>query len=222
MQVYKGILTTKWGSYEAIITNDFKQFYLQVGKVLFEGSDFGSLELKSHNIYNSSDLNIFDLEVYKNGQQEYLELVNYILRFELPLNLIDTKLKEEFSVEAKCFYTQREGVDRTQISFSIHDELFEAAGDFLELVFDELQHAFKGRYRFKNCYGCLFADYSVYGQGVIGPMLCFKNQKQAYLKIVTKQEYLNLDEPDALQQELYCCEDFQSRDIVVGYRGTVK
>lgn len=222
MQVYKGILTTKFGRFEAIITNDFKQLYLQVGEVFFQGIDLGGFELNNGNTYKGCDLGVFELVVNKLGEQECKELVNYTLSFQLPLTLIDTKVKEEFSVGATCIYTQSEGVDCTQISFSIHDELFEAADDFLELVFDKLQYAFKGRYRFKNCYGCLFADYSVYGQGVIGPMLCFKNQKQAYLKIVTKQEYLNLDEPDALQQELYCCEDFQSRDIVGGYRGTVK
>ena len=45
--------------------------------------------------------------------------------------------------------------------------------------------------KFKNCYGCMYGDYSVYGQSGFGSMLCYVNQKDEYIKVRTKEDYLS-------------------------------
>ena len=48
-----------------------------------------------------------------------------------------------------------------------------------------------GTDKFKNCYGCMYGDYSVYGQSGFGSMLCYVNQKDEYIKVRTKEDYLS-------------------------------
>ena len=91
----------------------------------------------------------------------------------------------------------------------------------MEIILDQIQKQFKGNYHFKNCYGCLYGDYSVFGQGLMSSILCFKNQKEAYLQVDTKDEYMELDIHDSQQQEIFCCDAYEIRDRNVGYRGTV-
>jgi hypothetical protein len=75
-------------------------------------------------------------------------------------------------------------------------------------------------YKLKCCYGCAFADYSVYGQGFFGTMLCFKNIKEEYLKVQNKDEYMDImDNNDRRVQETFLCNEFKERETGTGYRG---
>jgi hypothetical protein len=89
----------------------------------------------------------------------------------------------------------------------------------IEGAFDVLREQLGDRYKFKNCYGCLYGDYSVYGSGAFGSMLCYVNQKNEYKKVKTKDEYMNLTNDFAIVQEIYCCDKFETRKAGTGYRG---
>ena len=72
---------------------------------------------------------------------------------------------------------------------------------------------------FYNCFGCRFSDYSYLGSPEFGAMLCFKNQKDKYVKVKTKDEYMDLDREDRVTQEIFVCNEYEIRGNVVGYRG---
>ena len=84
---------------------------------------------------------------------------------------------------------------------------------------NEIIKQIKERYHIKNCYGCLYSDYSVYGNGSFGDMACFLVQKEKYIQTRGKLEYIGLEPDFDVVQEIYCCDAFKMRQEGVGYRG---
>lgn len=219
MPTYLGIFTNKTGSYNVEVINDFDEFYMQIGAFKFSGSDLDSFELDNTNEFTEQELIDFGVVIHR---QNYNELKNYQLSLKIPQILIDMSSKKEIEVTMDVQLELKDNFEQATVSFQIDDEHYEGKHDFMELIFDEIQRQFNGKYRFKNCYGCLYADYSVYGQGLMSSVLCFKNQKEAYLQVQNKNEYMmNLELHDSQQQEIYYCDEYEIRDKSVGYRGTV-
>lgn len=76
------------------------------------------------------------------------------------------------------------------------------------------------RVSIKSCFTCQYADYSVYGSGPFGCMLCFRNHKAAYDRVETKDDYLEFhDDYDRIVQETWLCPDYAPRRSSAGYRG---
>lgn len=219
--VYQGVFTNKSGCYTVEVSNDFKVFEMVIGDFRFRGIDLDSFELVNVSDFSEEELLDFDFFKGKDGEGVCLELVNYELELKLPFVLIDMESMLEFDVLMDFRFVLGELNQKVSLSVCISDVIFEAHNGFMELALDDLQGQFKGGYRFKNCYGCLFGDYSVYGQGLMGPVLCFKNQRDAYLMVSDKNEYMGLGVCDSMQQEFFCCSEYEIRDSVVGYRGTV-
>ena len=109
--------------------------------------------------------------------------------------------------------------ENVRLSLSIRQFEFEGTGDFFEIAFDEIQKKFDNKYCFKNCYGCMFGDYSVYGQSSFGTMLCFVTQKEKYKQVSNKQEYMELTNDHKQVQEIFCCDEYEIRKTGAGYRG---
>lgn len=73
---------------------------------------------------------------------------------------------------------------------------------------------------FKACINCMYSDYSPYGHGLFGWMMCFRNLKAEYRKVTTKREFWAVhDKYDRLVQETYLCPEFERRVPRTGYRG---
>ena len=72
----------------------------------------------------------------------------------------------------------------------------------------------------KACINCLYSDYSPYGHGLFGGMMCFRNLKAEYLKVTIKDEFWSVHgRQDRLVQETYLCPEFERRRPGTGYRG---
>jgi hypothetical protein len=72
----------------------------------------------------------------------------------------------------------------------------------------------------KACINCMYSDYSPYGHGLFGCMMCFRNLKSEYVKITTKVEFWSVhDRYDRTVQETYLCPEFERRALGIGYRG---
>lgn len=70
------------------------------------------------------------------------------------------------------------------------------------------------------CINCLYSDYSPYGHGLFGQMMCFRNLKAEYLQVTTKEEFWSVhDRHDRFVQETYLCPEFERRIPGTGYRG---
>lgn len=57
----------------------------------------------------------------------------------------------------------------------------------------------------KACINCLYSDYSPYGHGLFGCMMCFRNIKSEYVKVTTKEEFWSVhDRPDRMSRKPIC------------------
>lgn len=72
----------------------------------------------------------------------------------------------------------------------------------------------------KACINCLYSDYSPFGHGLFGCMMCFRNLKSEYLRVTTKTEFWSVHgREDRFVQETYLCSEFKRRIPGTGYRG---
>lgn len=112
------------------------------------------------------------------------------------------------------------GIEKEEIfiSFELDGVSYLSKGDYFEDIFLEFEKQFKNNYYFKNCFGCLFSDYNVYGQNSFGTLMCYIDNKEAYLNASSKAEYGNLTDYKYVQ-ETSLCNKFQKRIKDTGYRG---
>lgn len=94
------------------------------------------------------------------------------------------------------------------IRFDFQGQTYQASGGFYEDVLLELQRQLGQGFYFKNCFGCLYGDYSIFGQGAFGDLKCFYTQKDAYLKAKEKHDYIPLYDNAPCVQETGCCVNF--------------
>ncbi|WP_353101693.1 DUF6304 family protein [Myroides odoratus] len=221
MPIYHGKFSNKTGTYSVAVHNDYRNFYFQIGVFKFQGFDLDAFELCNPEDFTATQLEQFDLVTRQVREEVYLDLTQYQLSLQIPQILIDSQTQEEKEVMMELHFELMNQEEYAFLTFQLDDKKYEAKHSLMELLLDDIQRQFEGNYRFKNCYGCLYGDYSVYGQGFMGPVLCFKNQKKAYLEVQNKSDYMHLEKQDTTQQELFCCESYACRDRVLGYRGTV-
>ena len=223
MTIYKGTFTNKSGTRAIEMFNDFEYFKVTINDFDFSGPDLDSLALvnpEKNELLASSYFDFEKIKIYQSEKHD-LEIRNYILKLQIPQILIEVSTKKEIDVLMDFQLELKEDFEEAKVTFEIDGQHYEGKNGFMEIILDQIQKQFTGKYRFKNCYGCLYGDYSVFGQGFMSSILCFKNQKQAYLQVDTKDEYMKLDIHDSKQQEIFCCDAYEIRDRNVGYRGTV-
>lgn len=77
----------------------------------------------------------------------------------------------------------------------------------------------------KACINCAFSDYSPYGHGLFGNMICFRANKSGYQALPSgtdfeKDAYFDvMDTVSEMVQETFLCPEFKRRKPGTGYRG---
>ncbi|WP_306349731.1 DUF6304 family protein [Flavobacterium sp. '19STA2R22 D10 B1'] len=227
---YSGIYKDDFGSVIISLENDFRNLSVEIDGVNFKGSEFTDLVLLEQEKYTSEQIARFTfLSTLMYGTNIIQEtLCNCYFKIIVPQNLIEHSTNLTFSTDLtiECFIGNTRpkpqgGLDFEQIkvSLTINGKLFEGAGDVIEIALDVIHKQFEGQYNFKNCYGCMYGDYSIYGQSSFGTMRCYVNQKENYLKVKDKSEYEGLTSDFEMVQEIYSCHHYESRKKGIGYRG---
>lgn len=228
MQTYKGTYTDDFGTIDIIVENDFSTLSCDIDGIRFSGGQLSDLE--TSNKYTAEELTRFtfyEVPIY-NSDRTVQMLCNCIFTIIIPQVIIDKSSNTTFDVDLKLEYflgkprhLPGQGIEHEYIKagFIINGQNFEGKGDFVEIVFDQISKQFNDRYQFKNCYGCMFGDYSVYGQSSFGGMLCYVLQKEEYLQVKSKNDYTLLSGEISLVQETYLCEKYEPRTPGTGYRG---
>lgn len=226
MITYKAIYRDNEGSHQIEIQNDSELLSFELGNFKFEGIAINDFELLDFEDYSPEELDRFSFNKIPCGDGFSYEICNYDLTIYVPVELIETQTRQTKSTNLKIFSScgsalRSGGLDSYDLSLelTIEETKYTGQGDLFEIAANNLLKNFKGQFNFKNCFGCNFSDYSVYGQNTYGTMLCFKNQKKEYLKVKTKDQYMNLDQEDRLVQETFLCEEFELREKNIGYRG---
>jgi hypothetical protein len=219
---YKALYKDKSGSTEILIKNDFKTLSLEIDGVKFEGPEFSDLSIIDRSNYSEKQLGRFSFF-------STTELCDCVIEVIIPQIIIDQRANSEFKTDITITFslgkkrtTPQGGIEfeETKASITIEGKTYEGIGNFLEIALDKLYQQFGDRYKLKNCYGCLYGDYSAYGQSTFGTMLCYVKQKEEYLKVKTKDDYLKKLTGDFQKvQEIFCCKKYKVRKKGTGYRG---
>lgn len=205
---------------------------LNIDGVLFKGSSFDDFEVVDYNTYSAKQLERFTFNKYPAYQAQTVtyDLCNCKLDISIPIIIIRKSNQEElatllhFSLELGA-PQKNNSIDYESAIFSLHLEqvYFQHEAEDFEGGLDGLKNKISFDYHFKNCYGCLYADYSPYGLGFFNSLMCFKQQKEAYIKLsanFSKSSYFDLiDKGFGLVQETYSCNSFEIRPPKTGYRG---
>ncbi|HEV3146271.1 MAG TPA: DUF6304 family protein [Gemmataceae bacterium] len=185
MDRYPATYSDAHGSETSIIDNDGETLGLSLRGVEFVGSDFDSLEPKGA---APEQLRPFTLN------QGCLCSCRIECRIPAPVHeggrLLDGALLVELVLGDPA---PKGGLDREQLRIVLEYDGQRFAGPGTSGWFeDELlaiqAHLPEGVF-IKACMNCLYSDYSPYGHGLFGCMMCFRNLKAEYLKVTTKQEF---------------------------------
>lgn len=227
---YKGFYTDSLGKREIEIGNDFNTLTMEVNGVLFYGSGFDDMSVDDRSKYTAAQLAGFTFlrtPVYQ--KEGYVEsLCNCAIEIVVPQVIIDKLNNAQFSLDLtiQCVLGKprpRPGFgiefEKVTLTLIIAGNTCTGIGADMESAFDGIRKQIDHQYMFKNCYGCQYGDYSVYGQGCFGTMLCYRNKKEQYNQVTNKEEYIDLDAPDSHVQETYCCDQYETRKYGAGYRG---
>ncbi len=220
MQVYSARYIDSIGEYETTIRNDGKTLRMKVRDVEFSGNTFDDFGINREDL-SQQELNLFSLD-------KYGELCDCTIECEIPVLII---YEEHKDLEAKLTIKLELGKvtdngwrdeDWAYLSLKYKGFQFHTKGNggWLEDNLVDIQKQLPDGYSFKNCFGCAFSDYSVYGHSFFGDMLCFRNIKDKYRKVFDKSEFLKImDYHTETVQETYLCPEFEIRKTGAGYRG---
>lgn len=222
---YKGYFKYQDEITPIVMHNDGEELSFQMHSVEFKGTEFSGFMLQGK---ISDELkNKYDFVQYTNNGNIIYELCNCAFEVSIPQTIINSKTHEETVIQLKVDYLlgaerprPRGGLDKEEISlsFELNGILYSAKSDYFENVLLQVEEQLKGNYHFKNCFGCLYSDYSIYGQSAFGTMMCYVNNKEKYLSASSKAEYGDLTEY-VYVQETNLCSRFQKRAKDTGYRG---
>ncbi len=223
---YKGLFENDLGTSEIVIENNFEYLKFKLGTFIFEGTSFDDFELLNYENYLNSSSKQFSLNPIKSGQKIVYELCDCIITVCIPTLIKNIETNEVFNVSleikvkiGKSFGNGFTSDPQVVLSLTISDQTFSATNYDFEDAANEIKNQMKSKYKFNNCFGCNFSDYSPYGKSIFGSMLCFKNQKEKYSKVKDKSSFFSLDKEDQIVQETYSCEEFEIRKNNIGYRG---
>jgi hypothetical protein len=230
-EIYNGFYKDSLGTCAIEVENDFRTLTTLIDGVVFTGSEFDDLTVDDKSKYTAEQLARFTFlrtPIYQTDR--FVEtLCNCSIEVVRPQVVIDTLKTTELHADLTIYNSLGSprsekpgtGIDHESVTLSlaIAGTRYTGKSSDFEGAFDGIFKQIRDQYHFKNCYGCMYSDYSVYGQSTFGSMLCFRNQKEEYSKVTTKDEYLKLGAPDGYVQEIYCCDQFGIRKDSVGYRG---
>lgn len=227
---YKGLYKDSVGMREIEIENDFNTLVMEIDGVVFSGSEFDDLSVDDKLKYTEQQLTRFTFFQTPQYQTKKVSetLCNCSFEIIVPQIIIDKSNNDHFLSDLKIevfLGNARKGnpgsgieFETVTLSLTIAGKIYAGTSELFEGSFDQIRDQLQDKYQLKNCYGCMYADYSVYGQGTFGTMLCFRDQKTEYSKVTNKDEYTALAPSYLHVQEIYCCNEYETRKKGAGYR----
>lgn len=218
MKTYQLLYEDEQGVEEATLSNDGRELRTTLRGVRFHGSDFDDLT-------PDESTSPHDLRAFTLGR--HLNLCQCRLRCLIPVTVSCEGSDSPGTLEMSLFLgtpNERGGIDREELALELRvgevvARTTKVSGDFESALLEVGQQLPPG-WVIRCCFTCAYSDYSVYGQGLIGPMMCYRDIAERYLQVTTKREFMNLMEDfTEIVQEIYQCPKYMRRRPGTGYRG---
>jgi hypothetical protein len=213
---YYGTYSDSRGSDVIDFLNDGETLRVTIRGVEFAGNDFDGLSP----VGRDAVLEGFTLS-------HFAELCACSFAFEIPIPVIS----EGGEVLAKLHVDLELGAPRSNggisklllkstLEYGRHRVVSSGrSGGFFDQELTEIQRQMPQSAFIKSCINCLFSGYAPGGHPLFGGMMCFRNIKDEYLQVKSKQDFFALSQPrERLVQETYLCPEFSTRTSAAGDR----
>lgn len=217
MSSYPARYSDRNGTLQTLIENDGHELAVVIRGVRFAGRDFDMLDPQPGE--GTRELSSFTLS--------HGSLAAFILEWAMPIRVREGDRVSVAALECRIDLGLERRVGRLEheiLFLALEHSLgrFESSGKsgWFEDELLEIQAALPAGHKLEACITCLYSDYSPYGHGLFGNMLCFRNLKTEYLRVKSKDDFWAVhDRYEEMVQETYLCPEYETRIPGTGYRG---
>jgi hypothetical protein len=215
---YKDRISTE----QTTIENDGEMLTMVVRGVRFRGNDFDGFEPQE--VSDAKALSLFRLF--------HGSLCFCVIEADIPIPVVtptgtvDGLLTFELEL-GEPLPTGQMDRERLKLTLVVKEDTYSSEGEtgwFEDEMLDVQRKLPPGTFM-KACINCSFSDYSPYGHGLFGNLICFRANKMGYLglpsgKDFDKKNYFAVMETVSdMVQETHLCPEFERRAPGTGYRG---
>lgn len=215
---YQGSYADERGEFPAVFTNDGETFTMTVLGVTFRGGSLDTLEPDPETPAALLD-----------GFITFHGLRACDISLAMPLSVLaggaravaDLKVNLHLSAPNPAPHSWI-GNELLKLELALPDIHLQSSGKsgWFEHELLDLARQLPAGISIRSCLFCQCSDYSPYGSGLIGSMMCFRNIKAEYSRVKGKEAFWAVhDRFDRQVQETYLCGDFAPRIAGTGYRG---
>ncbi|WP_310602879.1 DUF6304 family protein [Anaerosporobacter sp.] len=254
MQVWQAHYKDKQHDLDIVIENHYDDNYTEQSfKICIDGVIFGGSGLDDWEL-SETESNISDImkkfSMLKYGSKEtgyHYWLQSYQMQMRIPCMVFSLTEKRKISAELDIVFNNSNQENARAIykldgksvnpnmnicerfALIVEGKYYNAIelSEYFEISMQSICKQIAGKYYLYNCFGCLYSDYSPYGQNNIGSLCCFVESKEKYLKVYGKNEgeytiWDAFEEGFVQCQETAVCNEFAPRiNCLGGYRGGI-
>jgi Family of unknown function (DUF6304) len=212
----------RFGEEATTIQNDGETLTIVVRGVRFQGNDFDSFEPQG--VSDPAQLPSF---TFLHGSLCFCVIeADISVPVVTPTGIVDGLLTFQLEL-GEPLPTGQMDRERLKLCLKVNDRPYfsEGKSGWFEDEMLDLQGKLPPGTFMKACINCAFSDYSPYGHGLFGNLICFRANKKGYLGLpsgedFSKDAYFDVMETvSEMFQETYLCPEFEKRVPGTGYRG---
>lgn len=222
MKTYPARYKDRFSEERTTILDDCEALSMVVRGVRFRGNDFDGFE--PQDVADPAQLSSF---TFLHGSLCFCTIeANIALPVVTPTRAVDGLLTFELEL-GEPLPTGQMDRERLILRLAVNGQLYSSDGKsgwFEDEMLDVQRKLPPGTFM-KACINCAFSDYSPYGHGLFGNMICFRANKSGYLALPAGKDFEKDAYFDVLAtvsetvQETYLCPEFERRAPGTGYRG---
>lgn len=212
----------RFGAEQTNILNDGETLAMVVRGVRFQGNDFDSFEPE-----DVSDLALLSSFTFLHGSLCFCVIEADIpVPVVTPTGIVDGVLTFDLEL-GEPLPTGQMDRERLKLSLTVNEQTYSSEGKtgWFEGEMLDLQSKLPPGTFMKACINCAFSDYSPYGHGLFGNLICFRANKTGYLALSSGEDFSKdayftvMETVSEMVQETYLCPEFEKRLPGTGYRG---
>jgi hypothetical protein len=220
--VYPARYKNGFGKEPTSIRNHGKTLAMNVRGVEFEGCDLDNLEPKGKP--DPAQLSSF---AFLHGSLCFCVIEGDIpVPVVTPTGIVSSLLTFELEL-GEPLPTGQMDRERLKVYLTVNEKTYSSEGKtgWFEGEMVDLQGKLPPGTFMKACINCAFSDYSPYGHGLFGNLICFRANKAGYRSLPSGKDFCKdayfavMDTVSEMVQETYICPEFERRVPGTGYRG---
>ena len=222
VKTYSARYKDRYGEERTTILDDGGSLTMVVRGVQFRGRDFDGFEPES----GSDPVQLASFTFLHGSLGACVIEADIPLPVVTPTGTVDGRLTFELEL-GEPLPTGQMDRERLTLRLAVNDQTYSSDGKsgWFEGELLDVQRKLPPGTFMKACINCAFSDYSPYGHGLFGNMICFRANKAGYLALPSGADFEKdayfavLDTVSEMVQETHLCPEFERRTPGTGHRG---